>query len=176
MAEPDIDEVMTAYAADAVVFAKTNFDLTLDFSEESVEKLETIAETLYQSRPKGFWSKLFRTGPSSDDVQTVCKMLGGYLGEVLRRRKGGAWALHEELNVVGLRRGESWLFPPDKVHRRLTYGDDENLWIYFRIVLAEPWEKKSARGRAGSVTAAEVAALHARDARERPTHVPSTGR
>lgn len=142
MSEPTVTDIMSAYAADAVVFAKENFNFTLDYSYESVEQVETIAETLYASRPKGFWAKLFRSGPSREDVQIVCKMLGGYIGEVFRRLKGGEWVIHEESGTVSFRHGATSIFPPAKVHDRLTLGDEDNLWIYFRLVLAEPWGRK----------------------------------
>ena len=130
--------MMSAYAADAVDFARQRFSVSLDYSHASVEQVESIAEKLFQAQPKGFIGKLFKKAPSEQELQTVCKMLGGYIGEVLRRSKGGEWALNQEFSAIGIQSGESWLFPPAKVHKRLTNGSEDNLWSYFRMVLEEP--------------------------------------
>ncbi len=139
MASPGINEMMAAYAEDAADFAKGKFGVDLDFSCESVEKVEEIASQLYQARPRGFLIKLFRSGPSDEEIEQVCKMLGGYIGEVYRRIKGGDWAVHPDFNALGVQRGEAWIFPPAKVHKRLSNGAEDNLWSYFRVVLDESW-------------------------------------
>lgn len=142
MTTPPINDMMSAYAEDAVDFARQRFDIRLDYSHASVEYVEAIAAKLFQERPKGFVGKLFRKGPSDEEVQTVCKMLGGYMGEVLRRSKGGEWAINQEFSAIGLKNGETWLFPPAKVYKRLTNGAEDNLWSYFRVVLEQleqPW-------------------------------------
>lgn len=134
MTTTTINDMMSAYAEDAVDFARANFGIELDFSPASVEQVETIADQLYQSRPKGFLSKVFRKGPSEEEIQQICKMLGGYVGEIYRRVKGGDWALNQEFQAIGVVAGESWVFPPAKVHKRLTNGSEDNLLSYFRVV------------------------------------------
>ena len=103
-----------------------------------------MAEMLIQARPKGIVAKLFRRAPSEAEVQKVCKMLGGYIGEVFRRARGGEWALDQEYQALGLHRGDRWVFPPAKVHKRLTNGAEDNLWSYFNVLLEEPWERNDA--------------------------------
>jgi len=143
MASPTINDMMSAYSEDAVDLAKQKFGVALDFSNASIEKVEEIADQLYRSRPRGFLAKLVRKGPSESDVEQICKMLGGYIGEVFRRTKGGNWAIHPDINVLGVHRGDDWIFPPSKVHKRLNHGSEDNLWSYFRVVLDAPWERKS---------------------------------
>lgn len=133
--------MMSAYAEDAVDFARQKFDASLDYSQASVEHVESIANQLFQARPKGIFGRLFKKGPSEEEIQIVCKMLGGYIGEVLRRSKGGEWAINQEFSAIGIQCGELWVFPPAKVHKRLTNGSEDNLWSYFRVVLEEPWVK-----------------------------------
>ena len=144
MPTPTINDMMSAYAEDAVDFARRNFGITLDYTTESVRKVEAIAETLVQARPKNFVSRLFRKSPSEEELQTVCKMLGGYIGEIYRRAKGGEWAVNEEFQALGVQQGENWIFPPSKVNKRLTNGAEDNLWSYFSVLLAEPWEQGDA--------------------------------
>lgn len=134
MATTTINDMMSAYAEDAVDFARANFGIELDFSTASVEHVESIADRLYQSRPKGFLSKIFRKGPSDEEIQQLCKMLGGYVGEIYRRVKGGDWAINQEFQAIGVLVGESWVFPPAKVHKRLMNGPEDNLLSYFRVI------------------------------------------
>lgn len=88
MTEPSPNEIMAAYAANAVNFAQSNFGISLDFTVESVEQVEVLANRLFHTRPRGFIAKLFRKEPSDKDVQNVCKILGSYIGEVYRQNKG----------------------------------------------------------------------------------------
>lgn len=137
MSEPTINDMMSAYAEDAVDFASSNFGVSLDYSQESIKEVELIAERLCQSRPKGFIGRLFKQGPSDEEINTVCKMLGGYVGEVFRRYKGGEWAINQEFSAIGIHQNDTWIFPPAKVHKRLTNGSEDNLWSYFRVLSDE---------------------------------------
>ena len=144
MATPTITEMMSAYAEDAVDFARNNFGITLDYTSESMRQVEAIAERLVQARPKNFVSKLFQKTPSEEELQTVYKMLGGYIGEVYRRVKGGEWAINEEFRALGVQQGSNWIFPPAKVHKRLTKGAEDNLLTYFIVLTTDPWEQRDA--------------------------------
>ena len=55
MEEPTISAMMEAYSLDAVDYAKCHFDITLDFTESSVEKVELIVSKLYDSIPRSFY-------------------------------------------------------------------------------------------------------------------------
>ena len=135
MKEPSPNEIMASYAANAVNFAKTNFGISLDFTVESVAKVETIANGLFYMRPKGFIAKLFRKQPAENDVQTVCKMLGSYLGEVYRQNKGGEWQINHEHQAIGLLDGKNWIFPLAKVYKRITNGKKDDLNLFFAEIL-----------------------------------------
>ena len=145
MTSATVNDMMAAYAEDAVDFARTKFGISLDYASESVERVELIAEQLMQAaRPKGLLGKFLRKAPSDEEIQTVCKMLGGYIGEVYRRNRGGEWGVNQEFKALGVRQGENWIFPPAKVHKRLTNGSEDNLWSYFRILLEEPRQTRDA--------------------------------
>ncbi|KPM85378.1 hypothetical protein [Pseudoalteromonas lipolytica] len=89
MEEPTISAMMEAYSLDAVDYAKSHFDITLDFTESSVEKVELIVSKLYDSIPRSFLSKLFYDSPSDDEIETISKVLGAYIGEVFIQEHGG---------------------------------------------------------------------------------------
>ena len=144
MEEPTINDMMEAYALDAVEFAKVNFSIELDYSNDSIEEVERIASQLFSTIPKSFFGKLFKKGPGQREIESVCKMLGGYLGEVYRKNMPGNWAVNEELGAIGINHEDRWLFPPAKVHKRLTNGEEDNLYSFFRVVLAQPSSESDA--------------------------------
>ena len=138
MGELTVNDMIEAYTLDAIDFAKANFDIDLDRSESSVKSIEEIASRLYATIPQSTLGRLFRRGPSQEKVDLACKMLGGYVGEVLRAQFGGEWSFNREIQpgnlVIELKIGETQIFPPAKVHKRLTNGDEDNLWAYFRVM------------------------------------------
>lgn len=136
MTEPNPNDIMAAYAANAVNFAHSHFGISLDYTVESIEQVESLANRLFHTRPKGFIGKLFRKQPSENDVQNVCKMLGSYLGEVYRQHKGGEWQINQEHQAIGLLDGENWIFPLAKVLKRITNGKKDDFMVYFADILA----------------------------------------
>ena len=124
-----IDSLVRAYASQAVAVAG-EFKATLDFSENSLMEVETILAQLAREMPS--------QQPSSEDVGELCKMWGSYLGEVVRLRFGGEWTIEtypgKEFATLTLSVGGSKLFPSLKVHRRLTEGEGDNIWAFYRMV------------------------------------------
>ena len=73
-----------------------------------------------------------------EQMVMMCKLWGGYLGEVVRRRWGGEWAMETypgagfatlTLNVRGAK-----LFPSMKIYRRLTEGEGDDVWGFYKRV------------------------------------------
>jgi len=141
--KPTVADMMAAYAQDAVDHAKTAAGVTLDYSPDSIKHVEGVLETLYAATPRGL-SRIFRRGPTQEDVATMAKMYGGYIGEVVRRTAGGEWVLDTEIaageTVISLRKGEQRIFPPAKVHKRLANGSEDNVWFYYQVLMKEHWK------------------------------------
>lgn len=136
---PTVTDMMVAYAEDAVAMAKVNFGMTLDYSEASIETVEACLAKLYDTRPKGLLRKLFRRGPTADEIRTVAMMFGGYIGEVFRRHHGGAWLLGPAPGaaepVVTLQSASgSQLWPTAKVYKRLLHGAEDDVWAYYWVI------------------------------------------
>jgi hypothetical protein len=135
-----VEEMMVAYAQDAVDHAQSRFAITLDYSEKSVVQVEEMLAQLYEALPKGFWQRLFKRGASTADIAPLCGMFGGYIGEVIRRKWGGEWVL-ESLNssepLIALKVKGSLIFPPSKVYKRLIAGDEDNVWFYFEVISSQ---------------------------------------
>jgi hypothetical protein len=123
-----VNAMAGAYAEKAVQAAR-EFSARLDYSEQSLLEVETILDRLAAGPPS-----------PSDDMTETCKMWGSYLGEVVRRRFGGEWAFEtypgKQFATLTLSVGGNKLFPTMKVHRRLTQGQDDNVWSFYRMVKA----------------------------------------
>lgn len=139
---PTVTDMMIAYAEDAVNQARVNFEMTLDYSEASIEMVEACLAKLHAARPQGFFGKLFRRGPTGNDMHIAAMMFGGYIGEVFRRHHGGEWLLASAPGaaepVVTLQiAGGSQIWPTAKVYKRLLSGPADDVWAYYWVVAAE---------------------------------------
>jgi hypothetical protein len=124
-----LDSMVHSYARQAVALAH-EFHAQLDFSENSLMEVETILARLSREMPQ--------SKPSSDDVSEICKIWGSYLGEVVRRRFGGDWSIEtypgKQFATLTLTVNGNKLFPSMKVHRRLTEGETDNVWTFYKMV------------------------------------------
>jgi hypothetical protein len=123
-----IDEMIRAYADEAVLIARQQHQVFLDYSPTSVDALERIVD-----------------GQAPVDLDFQSRLWGSYFGELLRRRWNGIWLLASypgsreqagesasvlpTLDVAGSR-----LWPTMKVYRRLTLGAAENLSAFYSLV------------------------------------------
>jgi hypothetical protein len=124
-----VDAMVIAYATQAIALAR-EFNAQLDYSENSLMEVETILDGLSREMPA--------SKPSDDDVSELCKVWGSYLGEVVRRRFGGEWSIEtypgKQFATLTLQVNGNKLFPSIKVHRRLTEGESDNVWSFYRMV------------------------------------------
>jgi len=122
---------MQSYAEQAVAAAR-EFQIELDYSEESLKQVENILERMQDPIPGGAATS---SAPSGADTEDLCKVWGGYLGEVVRRRWGGEWVLETypggNVLTVALSVPGGMVFPSMKIYRRLSQGDKENVWTFY---------------------------------------------
>jgi hypothetical protein len=120
----------SSYAEQAVLLAR-DFNATLDYSENSLMELEAILAQLALDLPNG---------APAEELTEMCKMWGSYFGEVVRRRFGGDWSVDtypgKQFATLTLTIAGNKLFPTMKIHRRLTEGEGENLWTFYKMVKA----------------------------------------
>ena len=118
-----------AYAEQAVQKAR-EFNAQLDYSENSLMDVEVILGQMARQED----------GASAEAAGESCKMWGSYLGEVVRRRFGGEWSVEtypgKQFATLTLNIGGNKLFPTMKVHRRLTQGEDDNVWSFYKMIKA----------------------------------------
>lgn len=128
-----VHDMMVAFSTDAVEQAK-ELGVELDFSEESMKQLETILERYHASLPRGI-KKLFRKGPTEEQIHQVSMMWGAYLGEVMRKHLGGEWGMSKHFdNAIAFFWKDSEVYPPAKVSKRIVGGDGDNVWVFYQVL------------------------------------------
>lgn len=131
-----LDAMMQAWAAEAARIAAQDHGLELDFSPESIARLETV---------------LAARGPVPADQQDeATRLWGGYFGEIFRRRYDAGWFMAvypgqlnsgrsdagQELAMPALDIRGSHVYPLLKVFRRITMGPSEDLGAFYAKVTA----------------------------------------
>ncbi len=129
-----IAQEMREYAERAVAAAREE-GYDLDYSEESILKVEEILSVLYDSTPRGILNQLLGRTPSRRVLTELALMWGAYIGEVMRRKDGGFWTDQSVIPGAGivlhLKPGDTT--PVHKVYKRLTSGPRESVWSYFQV-------------------------------------------
>ena len=139
--DPSIDSIFEAYSQDLVEFAHAEYRMNLDGSEGSIELVEQLADKIHRSRPKSRLEALWKSDISDEEFDTLCKMLGGYVGEVFRKHQGGHWAINDEWDTYGIRSDDdSWVFPVAKAAKRLTNGQDDSLFAFYKVLSDSNWK------------------------------------
>ena len=134
---PDLGETMRGYAEKAVAEARGRFGIALDFSPASVLRVEEMAAAIQTRRQRRMHADE-HGDPSPDwdpseaaEYPELALVLGAYLGEVIRRRFGGAW--ENPGQGARLQVGSEDLNPCGLAYFRITQGHD-NLRDYFERV------------------------------------------
>ena len=119
---------MVELAEQAVEAAKF-WKLDLDYSAESLEGLEWLAQKIYLSDRELSLPENILTG--------IANLYGAYLGEVLLRcglsDLGFSWVKNEE-GEIGIGREDFWMAPVTKVYKRITQGPEHSLMVFFECM------------------------------------------
>lgn len=132
MDEQDLGLMMKEFADDAAAFALDQYQTTLDYSDESIQSVERILGALYAELGQND-----NDNRELENVDALCGMFGGYIGEVLRRQYGGYWKIEtiaSEQPMVCLQVKESYVFPLPKVFKRLSNGSSDDVWFYYEVI------------------------------------------
>lgn len=138
---PNLDEMMNAYALDAVDYAKDKFGVELDFSDGSIQQVEKILGQLHEALPRGFVGKLLKKQPTPDEMDNLIKMFGGYIAEVMKRQWGGTWKLNSaafgDQQVLTFSIAGHDLWPQFKAGKRIVNGAEDNVWHYYQVLATD---------------------------------------
>jgi hypothetical protein len=122
-----IQKVAEAYALDACDFLRDHFRITLDWSDGSIQQIESAMDRFHREAAKA--------KPSPEQVMQFAKMFGSYIGEVYRKNHGASWGL-AELNgqkFPGLKaqKSDTTFWPWGRAKNRLVDGAENNVWHYY---------------------------------------------
>ncbi len=116
---------LAGLAAEAAKF----WDLNLDFTADSLEALEKLAQMIYKTN--------MNQPLPEDTLASVSDLYGAYLGEVLLRSGlgdlGFAWTENGE-GEAGIGHGDIWMAPVTKVYKRITLGPEHDLMTFFEVM------------------------------------------
>ena len=128
--------MMEAYAQEAVRVADADHGMALDYTPESIVRLETVLAA--------------RSPVPESDQEEATRLWGAYYGEVFRRRYPADWIMatypgqlnsgradaETEVAMPALDIRGSQVYPLLKVFRRLTIGPTEDLAGFYARVAA----------------------------------------
>ncbi|PTS88590.1 hypothetical protein DBR17_04365 [Sphingomonas sp. HMWF008] len=134
--EKTVATIMAAYSLDAVDHA-AQLKRTLDYSEGSLHDVEAILGTLHRDLPAP--QTRSKSGPSDQQIETIAKMYGGYVGEVMRFEWGeGVWVVPESgpfAHALCLGYAKDALTsPPAKAYKRIVDGPADDIWFYYSVL------------------------------------------
>ena len=122
-----IQKIAEAYALDACDFLRDHFRITLDWSDASIQHIETVMDTFHREAATA--------RPSAEQVMGFAKMFGSYIGEVYRKNHRATWGM-VELNgerFPGLKSesSDTMFWPWGRARNRLVDGAENNVWHYY---------------------------------------------
>jgi hypothetical protein len=113
--------------ADRAMQQAADADVTLDYSEESVQRLE---DWVAQQEELGLLP---------EDMEPCAKFWGAYVGEVFVRHAGAAWVQWEDEHgkTAAVQCNDVTTFPLDKVRKRIEQGPENHLASYYHVFKAQ---------------------------------------
>jgi hypothetical protein len=123
------EEMMTFLAAEAVKDAEKENKIKLDYSPQSIEKVEAVLGKIHEQYTK---DKL------SIAVNGLAMAYGAYIGEAIRRSEPGSkWERDhpvggEKSYPLHWKGGES--FPCGWCFKRITNGPEDNVWHKYQML------------------------------------------
>jgi hypothetical protein len=126
----DATSTLQKQAELAVALARERFKCTLDYSERSLDNLESLFEQAYNH-----FNQLEKTGKLRiESVQYTANVWGSYLGEMLRRKWGGKWLKKDGETVLALDKME--ISPIKYVYQHILRQPEYNVKKYWAEIKA----------------------------------------
>jgi hypothetical protein len=131
------NDLMPALASEGVQRAKVEFQMTLDYTPDSVEQLETILTVMHERRAKG----------EMTDARMAREAMtwGAYIGEVTQRYEGGHWTHREQVDgryvYPSFGNDRHTMYPVDWCGKRILNGAEDNVWHKFQQFVLKRFEE-----------------------------------
>jgi hypothetical protein len=129
--DAEVAQIMREYAERCVSEARLQHGATLDYSEQSLLRVDMILSAITHN------DVLPLPEPHSQDDEIlwhVAKSFGGYVGEVMRLHLGAEW-FHKAVDgadIVQMRVGHITCSPPERAWKRLTEDPHDTIISYYR--------------------------------------------
>jgi hypothetical protein len=123
----NINDEMKAAANYTIKMAKEKFGQELDFSEQSIVKLENLLEQAYQSL-----SSRVKDEKTSNSISRTANAWGSYLGEIVRQKWGGKWVQRGSERMLHIKNIE--FSPIGFVYQKITSHPEYSAKKYFAEV------------------------------------------
>jgi hypothetical protein len=123
----DINSEMKATADYAIKSAKEKFGQELDFSEQSIDKLENLLRQACLSFPVRA-----RDEKIGNEITRTANIWGSYLGEFIRQKLGGTWILKSSERLVTINNIE--FSPISFVYQKITSHPELSVEKYLLVV------------------------------------------
>ncbi len=120
----NFNDEMKAAANYTIKAAKEKFGQELDFSEQSIVKLEGFLEQAYQSL-----SSRVKDEKTSNSIIRTANAWGSYLGEYMRLKWGGTWILKDSERILSIKNIE--FSPIGFVYQKITSHPEYSVKNYF---------------------------------------------
>jgi hypothetical protein len=122
-----IKKEMKEVADYAIKAGKERFGQELDFSEQSIDKLENLLDQAYQT-----FSNFTKDKKTSDSLTITAYIWGSYLGEFMRLKWGGRWILKSSERLIYIKK---YRFSPIRfVYQKITSHPEISVKYYlFRV-------------------------------------------
>lgn len=134
---------MEARAKHAAEHALKHYTLRLDYSDEGIQKVETILGDIEQQIPKSALGRLLGKvlkKLSDEEVENLCDIYGAFIGEAFRAELGGYWYMGSPLEGLPvmpcLSLGDHTVFPTAKTWKRLYEGASDDVAFYYQTMKA----------------------------------------
>jgi hypothetical protein len=126
------EELIEYLSGQAVEDARTNNQIDLDYSTDSIKRVEDILGKVHEQYLKD---------PASVSERGLGSAYGAYIGECIRRSEPGAyWERDSAVSAVSgeksypIHWGSGESYPMAWCRRRIIEGDGDNVWIKYTVL------------------------------------------
>lgn len=127
-----LQQIAQAFSQEAVEFAAKKLRIDLDYSDASIQLIETILGAYHHCRSEP-------DGPSEEHVQRYAQIFGSYIGETFRRNHAATWGStpNDGSKMPSMRSDHTTtvFFPWARAYNRITKGDTEGVTVYYQYLV-----------------------------------------
>jgi hypothetical protein len=121
------EEVIQSLSSEAVKDADANNQIKLDYSVDSIKKVEQILGKLHEKYEKS---------QSSISVTGLSAAYGAYIGEVIRKTEPGVhWERDSELGekIYPLIWNGAQVYPMSWCQKQIENGEEDDVWMKYKV-------------------------------------------